>query len=90
MRIVLRLLAAAIFLGTIAWWIQAGRNPGWTKNRVAVEKRDEITEIVYTEYEERFVPGVDLLAASGTAALVLFGITFVKRGKVTARVPHEL
>ena len=82
MRIILRLLAAVLLLGTIAWWIQTGRNPGWTKNRVAVEKKDEITEIVYTEYDERFVPGVELLAASGAAALLLAAISFVRRNKM--------
>ena len=86
MRIVLRLLAVVLVLGTTAWWIQAGQNPGWTKNRVALEKKEEITEIVYTEYEERFVPGVDLLAASGAAALLLAAISFVRRGKIAARL----
>ncbi len=81
MKTALRFLAAALFIGMVIWWIQAGRNPGWTKNQVAVEKKDEITEIVYTEYEDRFVPGIDLLAGAGAAALVLGGLSGLGRRK---------
>ena len=81
MRIVLRLLALLLLLGTSAWWVASGKNPGWTKNKVAVEKKDEITEIVFTEYEDRFVPGVDILAAAGAGALVMAGLSFLGRKK---------
>ena len=84
MRTVLRLLALLLFLGTAAWWIAAGKNPGWTKNKVAIEKKDEITEIVFTEYEDRFVPGVDILAAAGVGAAVLAGLSFLGRRKAAA------
>ena len=81
MRTALRLLAAVIFIGTAAWWVQTGQNPGWTKNQVAVEKKDEITEIVYTEYEDRFVPGVDILAGAGAVSLVLGGLSLFGKRK---------
>ena len=84
MRTALRLLAAALFIGTVVWWVQSGRNPGWTKNQVAVEVKDEVTEIVGTIYEDRFVPGVDILAAAGAAALVLGGLSFLGRRKPVA------
>ena len=77
MRTALRLLAAVILISTAAWWVQTGQNPGWTKNKVAVEKKDEITEIVYTQYEDRFVPGIDILAGAGAMALVLGGLSFL-------------
>ncbi len=83
-RSVLRLLALFLLLGTAGWWIAAGKNPGWTKNKVAVEKKDEITEIVFTEYEDRFVPGVDLLGAAGAVAVVLAGLSFLGRRKAPA------
>ena len=86
MKTALRLLAAVIFIGTAAWWVQTGQNPGWTKNKVAVEQTDEITGIVYPEYEDRFVPGVDLLAAAGASALVLGGLSFLGRRKSKARL----
>ena len=84
MRTVLRLLALLLLFGTAAWWIAAGKNPGWTKNKVANEKKDEITEIVFTEYEDRFVPGVDILAAAGVGAAVLAGLSFLGRRKAAA------
>ena len=81
MRIALRSFAILLFAGTLVWWLQSGRNPGWTKDKVAVGKKDEITGIVYTEYEDRFVPGVDILAASGAAALVLGGLSLIRSRK---------
>ena len=84
MRTVLRLLALLLLLGTSAWWVAAGKNPGWTKNKVAVEKKDEITEIVFTEYEDRFVPGVDILVAAGVGALAMAGLSFLGRRKAAA------
>jgi hypothetical protein len=79
MRLFLRLLALALFLGTAVWWVQSGKNPGWTKNKVFVEKVDEITGISYPEEEDRFVPGVDLLAASGGVSLVIAALSFLRR-----------
>lgn len=84
MRTTLRLLALLLLVGTTAWWFAAGQNPGWTKNKVAVEKTDEITGIVYTEYEDRFIPGVDLLAAGGGTALFLVALSFLGRRKARA------
>ncbi len=73
MRGLLRVLAVLLMGGSALWWVQAGRNPGWTKDQVAVEKLDEITGIGYVEYEKRVVPGVDLLGVAWAAALVLGG-----------------
>lgn len=78
MRFLLRLLALVLFLGTAVWWMQAGKNPGWTKNKVFVEKMDEITGISYLEEDDRFVPGVDLLAASGGVSLVMAALSFLR------------
>lgn len=79
MRIFLRLAAAVILLGTAIWWVRTGRNTGWTKNSVAVEQVDEITGISYPVYEDRFVPGIDVLGAACLAALFLAGISFLRR-----------
>ena len=55
----------AIILGIIlplcgfVWWQSAGANTGWTKTSVAVPRIDPITEIAYTDYEDRFVPGIE-------------------------------
>lgn len=79
MRPVLRIAAVLLAAATFFWWSGKGRNTGWTKDRVAVEKVDEITEITYTEYEDRFVPGVEYLAAGGAAAVLLIGLSFLRR-----------
>ncbi len=75
MRVILRVVAVALMVGSGLWWVQAGRNPGWTKNQVAVEKVDEITEIKYVEYEKRLVPGVDVLGLAWAGAAGLGGLS---------------
>lgn len=84
MKTILRLLAVLIFFGALGWWVQAGQNKGWTKNQVAIEKTDEFTGIIFKEYQKQFVPGVDLVAGAGAAALVLLGLSFV-RGRKAVR-----
>lgn len=79
MRTALRILAVLIFAMTAIWWVKAGKNTGWTKDRVAVEKVDEFTEITYTEYEERFVPGLDFLAGGLLGGAVIGGLTLLRR-----------
>ncbi len=84
MKTVLRLLAVILFFGTALWWFKTGRNRGWTKNQVAVEKLDETTGIVGIDYEDRLVPGVDILGAAAAGALVLTGLSFLGRRKAVA------
>lgn len=69
------LLALFVF----CFWAAKGYHRGWTMNKVLVEKYDEIADITYPTYEERFVPGVDYLGAGITAGLVLFAVTFLGR-----------
>lgn len=78
MKMALRLIALIILLTTFGWWFKAGKNTGWTKDSVAVEKFDEITGIAYpAEYEKRFIPGVDFLAVGSAAGIILFGLSFL-------------
>jgi hypothetical protein len=72
MRTALRLLALAILAAAAAWWIAAGSNTGWTKTYTTVQKTDPVTGIVYEEKTDRFVPGVDFLAASAIASMLVF------------------
>lgn len=59
--------------GTAACWLATGANRGWTKTSVAVERTDEVTGIVYREYEKRFSPGVEFLGAGLGGAVLLAG-----------------
>lgn len=80
MRLTLRVAALLLVAGAGVWWMQAGRNTGWHKDQVAVTKTDEITGIEFVEYEPRFVPGIDVLAAAAAGGLLLTGISFfIKR-----------
>lgn len=58
------------------YWLSAGAHSGWSMNRVPVEQTDEITGLVFTTYEERYVPGIEVLGGSLAAGLILLGFTY--------------
>lgn len=75
----LRLLALFLLAGTLAAWLATGANRGWTKTSVPVKKLDEVTGIEGIEYQRRFLPGVDSLAAAALGAGFLAGLSFLFR-----------
>lgn len=77
MRRGLRVFAVAIALAGIAFWLMAGANRGWTKNRVENRTVDEVTGIEAVSFEKRFVPGVDFLGGVAVGAGALVAISFV-------------
>jgi len=76
-----RLMAAILIVGAIAFWVAAGANRGWTKTRVPVKVVDQTTGLEGVQWQEKFVPGVDLLGAALLGAGVLTGISFLYRPK---------
>src|SRR5215475_14091600 len=71
----LRWFALFVAVGALIWWIAGGANRGWTKTSVPVKRTDEVTGISVDDYQKRFVPGLDFLAAPFTGAAVLAGIS---------------
>jgi hypothetical protein len=78
---ILQTVALAFFVTTAGYWAAKGAHTGWSQNRVPVTKTDEITGIAYIVYEDRFVPGVDALAAGVGLAGGLFAASFFFRPK---------
>jgi len=76
LRLILRILALLIILGSSAFWVSTGSHTGFSKNRVEIPQVDPITQIEYVDYEERFVMGVEFLALAYGAALASFGLSF--------------
>lgn len=76
-RVLLRGAGLLIALFVFCFWAAKGYNRGWTKTQVRVDKYDEITDIHYPTYEDRFVPGVDYLAGGIFVGVVIFGATFI-------------
>ncbi len=74
-------MALALALAAAIFWLAAGPNLGWTKNRVEKRAVDEVTGIEAISYEDRFVPGVDFLgvALAGAGALVAASFLFRKK-----------
>jgi len=77
----LRLIAAVLLAGSIAFWAATGANCGWTKTRVPSKIADPTTGLEGVQWQEKFVPGVDFLGAAGLGAGVLTGISFLCRPK---------
>lgn len=81
MKKILQFIALALVATTVGFWVIKGAHTGWSQNRVPITKNDEITGIAYTVYEDRFVPGVDVLAAGVGLAGGLFAASFFFRPK---------
>jgi hypothetical protein len=80
---VLRTLALLVLLAALAVWAATGANRGWTKTTVPVKKTDEVTGISVDDYQKRFVPGVDFLAAALLGSVILGGASFLLRNSQT-------
>lgn len=69
-RLVILIAFLLVVFSLGGWWL-GGAHLGWTRSHIPVEQIDPITEIAFTEWEERFVPGVDLLAGGLFTAAIL-------------------
>ena len=83
MRRTLQFLALALTVAAVGFWAAAGANRGWSKTSVPKKSLDEVTGIEGVTYEDRFVPGVDLLGAAVLGAGILTGISFLFRNNAT-------
>ncbi len=81
MRRIPQTIALGLFVATIGFWAVKGAHTGWSQNRVPRSKTDEVTGIVYTVYENRYVPGIDLLAGGVGLAGALLAVSFLLRPK---------
>ncbi|WCJ58074.1 hypothetical protein NXS98_10080 [Fontisphaera persica] len=74
-----RAAAGLLLAGALAWWLAAGAHRGWTMTSVPKRVLDEVTGIEAVVYEQRLVPGVDVLAAAVGVALLMVGVSFLER-----------
>ncbi len=79
MKRALQIIAAVLAFTTVALWLVGGANPGWTKNRVQVKSIDPITEIEQIQWQDKFIPGLDILGGGLAVAAALFGGSFFIR-----------
>jgi len=78
MRRALRIMAFCIAVSSLAGWAALGANRGWTKTSVDHQHLDLVTGLEYPVNENRFVPGIELLALSWISAAVLFGASLIR------------
>jgi hypothetical protein len=79
MRTVIRFVALGIALVGLVFWFFGGPNLGWTKTQVALVRKDPVTELEYTEWQQNFVPGVDWLGGALGVAVLLFGASWLAK-----------
>lgn len=75
MRTLLRCLALLLSAGSLGWWLAAGAHGGWTQTQVPVKELDPVTGIEAVRYQDRVIPGIDILAVSDLLALGLFVVS---------------
>jgi hypothetical protein len=80
-RVILRIAGALFALVIFSYWAAAGSNNGWTKDKIALKKTDEITGIEYVEYQDHFLPGLEFLIAGTGFGLAVIAVTFFFRKK---------
>lgn len=85
MRTKLRIAALLLAVVVTAWWFFSGPNMGWFKTQVDHIEKDPVTELEVRRYENRFVPGVDCLAAGLLLAAMLAGASFLFRPETQPR-----
>jgi len=76
MKKTLRMIAALLMIGSIAFWTGAGANHGWTKRYVPTKIKDEVTGLEGVRWQRRFVPGIDFLGATWLGAGALTALSF--------------
>jgi hypothetical protein len=80
-RVLLRILGALFALAIFSYWAAAGMNTGWTKDKIALKKTDEVTGIEYLEYQDHFLPGLEFLTLGVGLGLAMITVTFFLRKK---------
>jgi hypothetical protein len=86
---ILRLLALALILGALGYWMAAGANRGWTKTSVPIKTTDEVTGIEGVTYQKKFVPGLEFLAVGLAAGIACAGLSFLFRTKRTPQPSNQ-
>lgn len=80
MKRALQILAVVLAVATLSVWLAKGANPGWTKNRVQVKSIDPVTEIEVIEWQDKFVPGLEIVGTGMIIAGALFvGSLFIHK-----------
>jgi hypothetical protein len=75
--LLLRTLAVLSAMAIIACWLSLGAHMGWSQTGVSIERADPVTEMTFTDSEERFLPGLDFLAAGLLGCAAIFALTFL-------------
>jgi len=86
----LQIIAAVLALATLSLWLAKGANTGWTKNRVQVKTVDPVTEIEQVEWQNKFLPGLDILGGGlAFAGALIAGSLFIRKQTKQQQTQHS-
>ena len=71
MKRLLRIASFVVAVAIIGVWAALGMNTGWTINNIPTKHTDEVTGIDRVVWVEKWVPGIDFLAAGLACSGVL-------------------
>lgn len=77
MRKKIRIAALLLAVFVVGFWLVAGRNTGWTKNKEFQPVHDPVTGIDGSVEVKKFVPGIDFLGIGLGLAVLQFGSSFL-------------
>lgn len=89
MRRILRYLALFVAVGAVVAWFSLGANRGWTRTSVPIKTVDEVTGIEGVQYQNKFVPGLELLGAALFGATLLAGLSWLFRNHSNKQIATE-
>jgi TRAP-type C4-dicarboxylate transport system permease small subunit len=80
-KIILRILAAVVLIGAVAFWAAKGAHHGWTINNIEHYTTDPVTGLTGVTYEKGFIPGYDFLAMAALIAGAMTSASFLFQKK---------
>ena len=83
------LLVAGLLLavGTATFWAAKGAHRGWSQHRVPHKQIDEVTGLEQVTYEDRYVPGIEILGSGVGLGLALTALSLFFRNPKTETHP---
>ena len=90
MKRALQILAVVLAVATVAFWLAKGGHTGWSQDRVQVKTVDPITELEQIEWQDQYVPGLNMLGGGlAVAVALLVGSLFIRKQNKQQQTQHS-
>jgi len=83
MKRLLRIIAAVLLLGSVAFWVATGARRDFSQTQREIKTVDPVTGLDIIQWQKDFVPGIDFLAGTVFVTALLAGVSFLFGRKQT-------